>query len=190
MRPDSSTPGSNNHVPRSTHEDGELRALTEHGIEGGAVTASYTLNPVEVVEMLNVALATEVVCFLRYRRHYFLARGIHSESVKAEFKTHGAEELAHADMLATRILQLGGTPDFSPSGLSKGQSGYGAATDLRGMIAENLVAERVAIESYRGLILFVGNADSTTRRMLEEILAKEEEHADDLAGLLGNVDPR
>ena len=116
--------------------------------------------------------------------------GIHSESVKAEFKGHAAEELTHADMLATRILQLGGTPDFSPAGLTKSRSGYGVATDLRGMITENLIAERAGIESYRGLIAHVGAADPTTRRMLEEILAKEEEHADDLAGLLGNVEAR
>lgn len=190
MQPNPPTAGSDNHAAHTPTDGAVLRVVSEHDIEGGAVTPSYTLDPVIVVELLNVALATEVVCFLRYRSHYFLARGIHSESVKAEFKTHAAEELIHADMLATRILQLGGTPDFSPSGLSKAHSDYGVATTLRGMITENLVAERVAIESYRALTLFVGAADSTTRRMLEEILAKEEEHADDLAGLLGNVEPR
>jgi bacterioferritin len=172
----------------TTTADGQaLLAMARTRTELGAVTPGYTLDPAEVVARLNVALATEIVCMLRYRAHAFLARGIHSESVRSEFKVHAAEELGHADILAGRIVQLGGRPDFSPVGLSKGHSLYGAATDLRGMMTDDLVAERTAIEAYRALILFVGDADPTTRRLLEGILAKEEEHADDLAGLLSSV---
>jgi bacterioferritin len=138
-----------------------------------------------VVRILNEALATEIVCVLRYKRHYFMASGIHAQSVRQEFLQHATDEQAHADQIAERITQLQGEPDFSPEGLaSRSHSEYQEGDSLTEMIKEDLVAERVAIESYSEMIKYFGDKDPTSRRMLEEILAKEEEHADDLVNLL------
>ena len=162
-----------------------LRAQAREHVDEGAVTAGYSADRTEVLKLLNDSLATEIICVLRYRRHYFMARGIHSQSVAAEFLTHSNEEQAHADLIAERIVQLGGEPDFAPDGLSRrSHAEYVAGDSLVDMIKEDLVAERIAIDSYRGFIQYLGNQDPTTRRMLEGILAMEEEHADDLSDLL------
>jgi bacterioferritin len=154
----------------------------------GAVTASYELDAEAVCKVLNDALATEIVCVLRYRRHYFMAQGMAAESVKKEFLAHAKEEQDHADEIAGRIVQLGGEPDFNPQGLlSRSHSEYVEGETLRDMIREDLVAERVAIDSYREIIAWIGERDSTTRKMLEGILAVEEEHADDMASLLQGI---
>ncbi|HSB97098.1 MAG TPA: ferritin-like domain-containing protein [Spongiibacteraceae bacterium] len=164
-----------------------LRDRARRDIEAGAVTQAYGANRDTVVELLNQALATELVCVLRYKRHYFTASGIHSEGVAAEFAEHATQEMQHADMIAARIIQLGGEPDFCPDRLSQhSHAEYNESKVLSEMIKENLIAERIAIDSYREMINFVGTDDSTTRRMLEEILAVEEEHAEDLASLLDN----
>lgn len=164
-----------------------LRARARKDIEQGAVTTGYAADRNTVVTLLNEALATELVCVLRYKRHYFMAKGIHSESVKAEFLQHANEEMAHADQIAKRITELGGEPDFSPDGLSeRSHAEYVAGDTLNAMIKEDLIAERIAIESYREMIAYLGDADSTTQKMLKEILAMEEEHAEDLASILTN----
>jgi len=163
----------------------DIRQRARQDVESGAVTPSYSLDPKMVITRLNEALATELVCVLRYRRHHFMADGIASEPVAAEFLKHSNEELGHADRLAKRIRQLGGEPNFNPDQLTEfSHAEYVEGLDLAEMIKEDVVAERIAIESYREMISFVGNADSTTRRMLEEILAVEEEHADELSSLL------
>ena len=165
-----------------------IRERARRTMSDGAVTPSYDLDTGTVVRVLNEALATEIVCTLRYRRHYYCAEGIHSESVKSEFMAHANEELAHADRIAERIVQLGGRPDLAPWTLTqRSHAEYVEGDGLRSMIEENLVAERIAIESYREMIRFVGEHDSTTRRMLEDILAAEEEHADDMASLLKRI---
>lgn len=165
-----------------------LRSEARKNIQQGAVTATYAADRVEVVKLLNDALATELICVLRYRAHHFLARGIHAKSVAAEFLAHSNEELAHADLLAARIVQLGGEPDFSPDSLvRRSHAEYVVGTSLVEMIEENLIAERIAIDSYRELINYLGDQDSTTTQMLKEILAVEEEHADDLADLLDGL---
>ena len=162
-----------------------LRKRARQHIEAGAVTASYDANRDTVLKLLNEALATELVCVLRYKRHYYMAQGIHSESIKQEFGQHALEEQGHADQIAGRIVQLGGAPDFSPEGLaSRSHAEYVEGDSLTDMIREDLVAERVAIDSYREMIMFIGDRDTTTKRMLEEILAKEEEHAEDLSSML------
>jgi bacterioferritin len=162
-----------------------LRTRARQHIDDGAVTAGYSADREAVLKMLNDSLATELVCVLRYRRHHFMARGIHSQSVAREFLEHSIEEQAHADLLAERIVQLGGEPDFAPGGLEKrSHAQYVAGTSLASMIREDLVAERIAIDSYREIIQYLGENDPTTRRMMEGILAVEEEHADDLADLL------
>jgi len=151
----------------------------------GAVTESYRGKTETACKILNEALATELVCVLRYKRHYFTAKGIHSGTVKAEFLQHAAEEQQHADRIAERIVQLGGSPDFAPNSLlSRSHSEYVEGTSLRDMIVEDLVAERVAIDSYREIAAYFAPFDTTTRQMIEEIQAVEEEHADDLAELL------
>ncbi len=154
----------------------------------GAQTSDSTEKRGVILRLLDGALATEMVCVMRYRRHYFMSAnlgGIDGFAVKDEFLTHSKEEQAHADLLAERIVQLGGEPDFDPSTLSKrSHADYVAGTDLAGMLREDLVAERIAIESYRQMVRFIGDSDPTTRRMLEGILEKEEEHADELADLL------
>jgi bacterioferritin len=162
-----------------------LRQRARQHIEAGAVTPSYQLNTDDVVKVLNDALATEIVCVLRYKRHYFVAKGIHSESVRTEFLEHANEEQAHADQIAERIVQLGGDPDLNPASLvSRSHSQYDESEGIRQMLLEDLVAERIAIESYREIVQWLGDKDSTTRKMMEEILAAEEEHADDLVSLL------
>jgi bacterioferritin len=162
-----------------------LRKRARLHIDEGAVTAGYDADRKTVLKLLNDALATEIVCVLRYRRHHFMAKGIDAKSVADEFLVHANEEQGHADQLAERIVQLGGEPDFSPDSLtSRSHAEYVEGDSLVGMIKENLVAERIAIESYRDMIQYLGAKDSTTRRMLETILAMEEEHADDLSDLL------
>ncbi|HKP00788.1 MAG TPA: DUF892 family protein, partial [Nitrospiraceae bacterium] len=162
-----------------------LRVRARQGLEDGAMTAGYKAKVETVLALLNAALATETVCVLRYRRHYFMATGISSLSVKGEFLQHATEEQAHADKLAERIVQLGGEPNLSPDGLlNRSHSEYVEGTSLAEMITEDLIAERVAIDSYRELITYVGTDDPTTRKLLEWILAEEEEHAEDLASLL------
>ena len=164
-----------------------LRARARKHIEEGAVTGNYGANRNTVLKLLNEALATELVCVLRYRRHHFMAKGIHAEPIAAEFKIHADEEQAHADQIAARIVQLGGAPDFSPDGLAaRSHSEYVEGRTLQDMIRENLMAERIAIESYLEMIQYLGERDPTTRRMLESILAVEEEHADDLADMLSS----
>jgi len=162
-----------------------LRERARKHIEQGAVTEGYSADRETVIKLLNEALATEIVCVLRYKRHYFMATGIHAESVAAEFLQHATDEQEHADQIAQRIVQLGGEPDFSPEGLlTRSHAEYVEGDTLNDMIKEDLVAERIAIDSYREMITFVGNDDPTTRRMMEGILAMEEEHADDLVNLL------
>lgn len=167
-----------------------LRARARKDIEEGAVTAGYAADRIVVIKLLNEALATELVCVLRYKRHYFMAKGIHSESIKAEFLQHANEEMAHADRLAKRITELGGEPDFSPDGLSeRSHAEYIAGDTLNAMIKEDLIAERIAIESYREMIAYLADTDPTTQKLLKEILAMEEEHAEDLASLMSNIKP-
>ena len=173
---------------------GNLKALTDtqtlrkrarQHVEEGAVTTGYAADREAVIQLLNEALATELVCVLRYKRHYFMAKGIHSESVKPEFLQHAKEEMAHADRIAKRITELGGEPNFSPDGLSsRSHAEYMPGDSLISMIKEDLIAERIAIESYRELVAYLAKNDPTTQRMIKEILAMEEEHADDMASLL------
>ena len=173
-----------------TQDVTELRRRARQHIEKGAVTASYALDPATVIAILNEALATEIVCVLRYKRHYFMATGIHAQTVAAEFLQHANEEQAHADQIAGRITQLGGSPNFDPEGLAtRSHSQYVEGDSLVDMIREDLVAERIAIESYSDIVRFLGARDITTRRMMEGILAMEEEHADDLMNLLTTLDP-
>ena len=165
-----------------------LRERARQHMKGGAVTVGYGGDTQTAVKVLNAALATELVCVLRYKRHYFMAMGIHSGPVAAEFLEHAGEEQEHADRIAERIVQLGGEPDFAPNGLSsRSHSEYVEGNSLVDMIKEDLVAERIAIDSYREMIRYFDPFDSTTRKMLEEIEATEEEHADDLADLLQNL---
>jgi bacterioferritin len=165
-----------------------LRARARKHIQQGAVTSGYRADRTTVVKLLNEALATEIVCVLRYRRHHFMAQGMNAEPVAAEFLTHANEEQQHADQIAARIIQLNGEPNFSPEGLlSRSHAEYVEGKDLVDMIKEDLVAERVAIDSYREMIDYIGDKDTTTKRMLEGILAMEEEHADDLVGLLADL---
>jgi bacterioferritin len=162
-----------------------LRRRAREHIAQGAVTPGYHADRGVVLKLLNEALATEIVCVLRYKRHYFMAKGIHAEGVAAEFLEHANDEQLHADQIAHRITQLGGEPDLSPDTLSsRSHAEYIAGGSLEEMIREDLVAERIAIDSYREIIAYLGEADPTSRRLMEEILAKEEEHADDLANLI------
>jgi bacterioferritin len=165
-----------------------IKALRKHArqnIDEGAVTDGYNANRKEVLILLNGSLATEIVCVLRYRRHFFMAKGIHSKSIADEFLAHSNEEQGHADQIAERIVQLGGEPNFSPEGLAgRSHAEYIEGASLVSMIKEDLVAERIAIDSYRNFIKYLSDKDPTTRRMLESILAVEEEHADELADLL------
>lgn len=162
-----------------------LRTQARKHIEKGAVTAGYSADRPLVLGLLNEALATEIVCVLRYRRHHFMARGIHAKSIADEFLVHSNEEQGHADQLAQRIVQLGGEPDFSPDGLTgRSHAEYVAGTSLLEMITEDLVAERIAIDSYRELIQYLGDQDPTTSQMLKQILVMEEKHADELADLV------
>ena len=167
----------------------ELRRRARQHIEEGAVTDAYRGDRETVIKVLNEALATELVCVLRYKRHYFMAQGIHAEPIAQEFLQHANEEQGHADQIAGRIVQLGGSPNFSPEGmLMRSHAEYVEGTTLVEMIKEDLVAERIAIDSYTEIIRYIGDNDYTTRRMLEGILAVEEEHADDLASFLADLD--
>lgn len=162
-----------------------LRRRAREHIEQGAVTPGYQGDRDTVIKLLNEALATEIVCTLRYRRHYFMASGINAQSVAAEFLEHANEEQGHADQIAERIVQLGGAPNFSPDGmLSRSHAEYVEGDSLASMIKEDLIAERIAIDSYRDMISYFGNNDPTSRRLMEQILAVEEEHAEDLVSLL------
>ncbi len=162
-----------------------LRKQARQHIDDGAVTAGYAADRETVLKLLNDALATEIVCVLRYRRHHFMAKGIHAKGIADEFLVHANEEQGHADEIAERIVQLGGEPDFAPAGLaSRSHAEYVEGDTLVDMIKEDLIAERIAIDSYRDIIQYIGDQDSTTRRMLESILAVEEKHADELADLL------
>lgn len=165
-----------------------IRNRARQHIEDGALTAGYAADRETVLKLLNEALATEIICVLRYRRHYFMAKGIHSQGVAAEFLAHSNDEQGHADRIAERIVQLGGEPNFSPDGLSsRSHAEYVEAGSLIEMIREDLVAERIAIDSYSEMIRYLGDKDPTSRRMLEEILAVEEEHAEELADLLAGL---
>ena len=162
-----------------------LRKRARQNIDDGSVTTGYSADRDAVLKLLNASLATELVCVLRYRRHHFMARGIHSQSVAQEFLDHSNEEQGHADQIAERIVQLGGAPDFAPDGLAgRSHAEYVEGDTLVSMIKEDLVAERIAIDSYREIIQYLGDQDPTTRRLMESILAVEEEHADELADLL------
>ena len=166
-----------------------IRARARQHIEKGAVTASYGSDLETVIRLLNEALATELVCVLRYKRHFYMATGINAPAAAAEFQQHATDEQQHADQLAARIVQLGGEPDFSPEGLAmRSHAEYVEGESLVEMIREDVVAERVAIESYTEMARYIGEGDPTTRRLLETILAVEEEHADDLVNLLSQLD--
>lgn len=166
----------------------DIQAIRERArkhIEEGAITDSYTAERETVIRLLNEALATELVCVLRYKRHYFMAKGLMADAIKAEFLEHANDEQAHADRIAERIVQLGGEPDMNPAVLaSRSHAEYVEGRDLRDMVKEDLVAERIAIDSYRAIIDYIGDRDTTTKRMMEDILAQEEEHADELADML------
>lgn len=165
-----------------------LRERARQHIELGALTPGYRADRAVMVRLLNEALATELVCALRYKRHYFMAPGIHAETVAQEFSEHASDRLGHADQIAQRIVALGGAPDFSPQGLhERSRAEYVEGGSLGEMLREDLVAERIAIDSYREMITYFGNDDPTSRRMLEGILAVEEEHADDLVNLLEDI---
>jgi len=167
-----------------------LRERARREIQDGAVTQDYKIDKDQAIKLLNEALATEIVCVLRYRFHYFMASGIHKDGAATEFLEHSNEEQGHADRIAERIKQLGGKPEMDPSKIAAAShSEYVEGTSLEDMLREDLVAERIAIQSYREMIAFFGEKDSTSRRMLEEILAVEEEHADDIADLLFAVEP-
>jgi bacterioferritin len=166
----------------------KIRARARQHIDEGAVTTGYQADRAQVIKVLNEVLATEIVCMLRYKRHYFAAQGIDSDPVREEFLEHANEEAEHADKVAQRIVQLNGEPDFHPEGLAtRSHSQYVEGDDLVSMIREDLVAERIAIETYSEIVRWLGDSDPTTRRVIEEILAVEEEHAEDLATLLAKV---
>ncbi|MGE8217524.1 Bacterioferritin [compost metagenome] len=170
---------------RGITDTATLRARARQDIGDGAITDTYSADREAVITLLNTALATEYVCVLRYYRHYFMAKGMLADSIKAEFLEHAQQEQAHAGKLAERIVQLGGEPDLNPDTLTaRSHAEYKEGKDLRDMVRENLIAERIAIDSYREMINFVGDKDTTTKRILEEILAQEEEHADEFADLL------
>jgi bacterioferritin len=166
----------------------EIRRRAREKMDDGAVTAGYKADREKVIEVLNEVLATETVCTLRYRSHYFMAKGVHAPGIEEEFLAHSNEEQAHADRVAKRITELGGIPNLDPGSLvARSHSEYGNAESLTEMIREDLIAERIAVGTYAEIIRWLGNDDSTTRRMMEDLLATEEEHADDMAKLLGRI---
>ncbi len=168
----------------------EIRKRAREHIQKGSVTNGYRANREVVIKILNEALATELVCVLRYKRHFYMAQGIEAANAASEFLQHATEEQGHADLISLRITQLGGEPNYNPAGLAdRSHSEYVEGNGLVEMIQEDLVAERIAIESYSDMIRYVGEDDVTTRRMLESILASEEEHANDLATLLDKMNP-
>ncbi|MBF8725712.1 ferritin-like domain-containing protein [Pseudomonas putida] len=165
-----------------------LRQRAREHVEKGAVTEGYNADRERIIKLLNDSLATELVCTLRYKRHYFMASGVKASVAAEEFLEHANQESEHADKLAERIVQLGGEPDFNPDNLSKNSHAqYVAGTTLKEMVLEDLVAERIAIDSYREIIQYIGDKDPTTRRIFEDILAQEEEHADDMSDLLDGL---
>lgn len=186
-----STPSPQGPAPGASAFVSDIHAIRERArrhIEEGAVTDTYTADRGTVLRLLNEALATEIVCVLRYKRHYYMASGLMADAIKAEFLEHANEEQAHADQIAERIVQLGGQPDLNPDTLTAhSHAEYVEGRDLRDMVKEDLVAERIAIDSYREMINFVGDRDTTTKRILEGILAQEEEHADELADMLNGL---
>ncbi|CRM51331.1 bacterioferritin [Pseudomonas fluorescens] len=162
-----------------------LRSRARQNVENGAVTEGYDADREEIIRLLNASLATELVCVLRYKRHYFMASGLKASVAADEFLEHATQEAEHADKLAERIVQLGGEPEFNPDLLSKNSHAqYVAGNSLKEMVYEDLVAERIAVDSYREIIQYIGDKDPTTRRIFEDILAQEEEHADDMADIL------
>ena len=166
-----------------------LRRKAREHIEQGPITTAYGADRERVIAVLNEALATEIVCWLRYQRHYHTATGIHAAAAAAEFLQHSADELGHADRLAMRIVQLQGSPNYDPAGLTeRSHAQYDASPDILSMLREDLVAERVAIASYSEIVRWLGDADPTTRRLFEDLLAVEEEHADDLLNLMAGLD--
>lgn len=166
----------------------DLRRRARENMDRGAITNSYGLDPKAVVDVLNAALATEIVCVLRYKRHFYSAKGLNKDAVAAEFLQHAIEEQGHADRISERITQLNGDPDLNPATLtSRSHSEYQEGDDLISMIKENLVAERIAIESYTEIIAFLGDKDVTSRRLMEEILGVEEEHANDMLDLIDKI---
>src|SRR5947208_12397423 len=168
-----------------------IRDRARSEIESGAVTQDYSLDKDQAIKILNEALATEIVCVLRYRFHYFMASGIYKEGAAAEFLQHSNEEQQHADLLAERITQLGGKPDMNPAHVTgASHAEYVEGTSLEDMLREDLVAERIAIQTYREMIGYFGDKDPTTRRLIETILAVEEEHATDIADLLFTTNPQ
>jgi len=163
----------------------EIRRRAREHMDQGAVTSAYGSDKKQVLDVLNQALATELVCVLRYKSHYYMARGVRGETCSTEFLQHANEEQVHADLLAERIAQLGGTPNLNPEGLAtRSHSEYHVGGTLKEMLTEDLVAERIAIETYSAIVRWLGEGDPTSRRLMETLLAKEEEHADDLAQLL------
>lgn len=165
-----------------------LRQRAREHVEEGAITEGYTADREKIIDLLNKSLATELVCVLRYKRHYFMASGIKASVAAGEFLEHANQEREHADKLAERIVQLGGEPNFSPKGLEeRSHAEYVEGHTLKEMVTEDLVAERIAVDSYREFIQYIGDKDPTTRRILEDILAQEEEHADDMADILSDL---
>ena len=185
MIPTSGPTAQSTSAPAGMTDVRTLRERARKSIDDGAVTESYTADRKQVVRLLNEALATEWVCVLRYYRHYFMASGMLADSVKAEFLEHAHQEQEHANRIAERIVQLGGEPDLNPETLTaRSHAEYKPGQDLRDMVKEDLIAERIAIDSYREMILYIGDRDTTTKRILEDVLAQEEEHANDMADLL------
>ncbi|KWS16407.1 ferritin-like domain-containing protein [Pseudomonas syringae] len=178
-----------NSAPQSQLSDvNTLRQRARQNVEDGAVTQGYSADRETVLRLLNESLATELVCVLRYKRHYYMASGLKASVAAAEFLEHAEQEAQHADKLAERIVQLGGEPEFNPDTLSKNSHAqYVAGNTLKEMVYEDLVAERIAVDSYREIIQYLGDNDPTTRRIFEEILAQEEEHADDMADILKDL---
>ncbi len=178
-----------NSAPQSQLSDvNTLRQRARQNVEDGAVTQGYSADRETVLRLLNESLATELVCVLRYKRHYYMASGLKASVAAAEFLEHAEQEAQHADKLAERIVQLGGEPEFNPDTLSKNSHAqYVAGNTLKEMVYEDLVAERIAVDSYREIIQYLGDSDPTTRRVFEEILAQEEEHADDMADILNDL---
>lgn len=169
----------------------KIRERARTAMDQGAVTPGYKADRAQVIKVLNEVLATEIVCTLRYKRHYYTADGLNSESVKAEFLEHAKEEEEHTDWVAERITQLNGEPDFNPKGLAdRSHADYAEGTDLVSMIEEDLVAERIAIQTYSEIVHWLGDNDPTTRRLIERILEKEEEHAEDLVTLISRLKPQ
>lgn len=175
----------NDSIARTLPDIGAIRERARRDIDSGAVTDDYAGDRTAILGLLDTALATEIICSLRYKRHYYMARGLASPSIAAEFMEHAREEEGHAERFAERIVQLGGEPDFSPESLlTRSHAEYVEGSNLVEMIKEDLIAERIAIESYRETIRYVGASDPTTRRLFEEVLAVEEQHAEELSNLI------